>query len=360
MTAGPSEITLEVDVSAEVGHNHLWIAVDEHSELGGHESHIPQRAQRWTVQHTQEAGVSCASVDGIRGGDVCCPAACGHCADNFVRSGEYCAQFGGGEIPGSADHHSACCIGDIEASGRICDAAAGVTSPCISPESFEWRTYGGQDAPVKIFVEGGRHVLEIISGRDGGAKIRNVRFQDRGSCGFTTTRPLDPAAVATETAECQARLASLGTFCVGGNTVPGLTVTLPAVCDSTCAGEFISFYADCRDLLEVDGVDSRGLRTMDIFLDSCNAAPLAPPGVPSLSAEECTAQFADITQACCTPEKYCRTGVPTRCTASCVDPYLAFYRDCKPTLQAVQNVDMALYDELYDMCLAAQNRGGGH
>jgi hypothetical protein len=33
---------------------------------------------------------------------------------------------------------------------------------------------------------------------------------------------------------------------------------------------------------------------------------------------------------------------------------------CKPTLQAGQDVDKELYDELHNMCLAAQNRGGGH
>ena len=74
--------------------------------------------------------------------------------------------------------------------------------------------------------------------------------------------------------------------------------------------------------------------------------------------------------------------MPSRCSQSCIDPYLALYRDCKPTLQAVQNVEMRLFggcdgsslavagrsdkttvalaDELNDMCLRAQNAGGGH
>ena len=60
------------------------------------------------------------------------------------------SKFGGGEIPGSADHRSACCIGDIEASGRVCDPAAGVMAPCISSDSFEWRTYGGDETPAQI------------------------------------------------------------------------------------------------------------------------------------------------------------------------------------------------------------------
>ena len=38
---------------------------------------------------------------------------------------------------------------------------------------------------------------------------------------------------------------------------------------------------------------------------------------------------------------------------------LALYRDCQPTLQAVQNVDMTLYDDLNAMCLITQNGGGG-
>ena len=92
--------------------------------------------------------------------------------------------------------------------------------------------------------------------------------------------------------------------------MPGLSVSLPAVCDPSCAGEFISFHADCRDLLEADGVQPDGLRTLDIFLDSCNAAPPAPPDVPALSTEQCTDQFNEITASCCNPSKYCRTGVP--------------------------------------------------
>ncbi len=39
---------------------------------------------------------------------------------------------------------------------------------------------------------------------------------------------------------------------------------------------------------------------------------------------------------------------------------LALYRDCRPTLEAIQNVDMSLYEELHDMCLRTQNPGGGH
>jgi hypothetical protein len=57
---------------------------------------------------------------------------------------------------------------------------------------------------------------------------------------------------------------------------------------------------------------------------SCASAPPAPPDVPPLDTDACTAQFADVTTACCTPAKYCSgpTGIPNRCTASCVDPYL--------------------------------------
>ena len=92
-------------------------------------------------------------------------------------------------------------------------------------------------------------------------------------------------------------------------------------------------------------------------------SPCTPPDTPPLSTEECTAQFAGLNDACCTPAKYCRTGIPERCSRTCVDPFLALYRDCYPTLQSVQNVDTALYDQLHDMCVVEQNRGapgGGH
>lgn len=361
--AGPSEITFEFDVIAEQGHNNLWLAVDEHASIDGHASHIPQRAQRWTVERTPDEGPACDSVNGIRGADVCCPASCGHCGHNFnTPGGEHCAQLDPTQtIPGDTSGHSSCCIEDIERSGRICDAAAGIMAPCISSEAFEWRAN-----PTQLFVEAGDHVLEVIAGHDAGTKIRNARFVERGSCGFTDTRPVDAAAIAAETAECQGRLPDIGALCAGVSAsvpVPGLTgLSLPNSCSATCAQEYLSFHADCRQLLEADGVRSRGLHVLDMFLDSCNTAPPAPPDVPPLDTAACTAQFAGITAACCTPAKYCNgpTGIPTRCTATCVDPYLAFHRDCYPTLQAVQNVDITLYDELHDLCVVTQNRGGGH
>jgi hypothetical protein len=91
--AGPSEVTFEFDVIAPQGNNNLWLAIDELGD-GNHNSHIPQRAQRWTVQHTLEEGAACNTVGGIRGGDVCCPASCGHCGHNFgtglAAGGEHC------------------------------------------------------------------------------------------------------------------------------------------------------------------------------------------------------------------------------------------------------------------------------
>ena len=84
----------------------------------------------------------------------------------------------------------------------------GITAPCISSDAFEWRTNGAER-----FVEAGEHVLEVISGRDAGVLIRNVRFVDRGSCCFTDTRPTDAAAVAMETAECQERIPDITALC---------------------------------------------------------------------------------------------------------------------------------------------------
>ena len=128
-----------------------------------------------------------------------------------------------------------------------------------------------------IFVEGGDHVLRVYQGK-AGMKIRNVRLLDRGSCGFTDTRPVDPAAMNAETAECQARLTDLASSCPGGVPLPGLPeLSLPGTCYSGCAGDFISFHADCRDLLQTDGVQGNALRILDRFLISCNDAPPPPP-----------------------------------------------------------------------------------
>ena len=55
-----------------------------------------------------------------------------------------------------------------------------------------------------------------------------------------------------------------------------------------------SFHADCRQLLQADGVPGGALHTMDEFLHSCNGAPSPPPDTPPLSTEECTAQFAGL------------------------------------------------------------------
>ena len=245
-------------------------------------------------------------------------------------------------------------------------------APCLSGDGFEWRA-----SERKVFVEGGEHTLRVYA-LDDGAKIRNVRFGERGSCGFTDSMPQDPAVVEYQTALCQHRLAGLGGVCPStGAAVPGLEISLPDVCYSDCAGkslchfilqviflprhprrpahslvtylrtavaqwcgwragDFVEFHAECRQLLEADGVPGAGLRALDAFLDSCNAAPPPPPDAGALTDAECTAQFAGITDACCQPAKVCRSGVPSRCVDSCADPYLALYRDCRSTLQVSQ------------------------
>ena len=331
----------EIDTSAPRGQNVIWLGVNAGEWHQG--DPFPTFFAKHNIQRTLEAGPDCEDVGGIRGGDGCCPAECGTCGGSGC--GSRSNLFA---IPGDNGSGSACCVGSIRRSGRMCDASAGVTAPCLSPDAFEWRTIGGGVRGAQVFVEGGDHTLEIVAGK-AGTKIRDIRFTDRGSCGFTTTEPTDPAAIAAETAICQSRLTSLASFCPGGTQLPGLSVSLPSVCTSSCAGEFISLHASCRQLLEDDGVQGAALRTMDAFLDSCNSAPPSPPDVPPLSTEECTAQFEGLNSACCTPSKVCRSGVPSRCSASCVDPYLALYRDCRPTLEAIQNVDMALYDQLHGM-----------
>jgi hypothetical protein len=355
--AGPSELDFQVEVAAIQGQNRIYLGVD--SEDVGQSDHPPTAFFPITLQRTELEGPACEDVNGIRGGDACCPAECGTCG------GSGCGSRAQGvyAIPGDPTSGSGCCQGSITRSERVCDAATGITAPCSSPDPFEWRTVGGGDLGAQVFVEGGTHTLEIWH-KQAGAKIRNVRFNDRGSCGFTDQRPMDPAATAAQTALCQARLLTLGRTCGGGSPLPGLPqVSLPAVCTSDCAGDFTSFHADCRQLLQADGVPGGALHTMDEFLHSCNGAPSPPPDTPPLSTEECTAQFAGLNDACCTPAKYCRTGIPERCSRACVDPFLALYRDCYPTLQSVQNVDIALYDQLHDMCVVEQNRGapgGGH
>lgn len=353
--AGPSEIDFQVDVAAIQGQNKIYLGIDSADVATA--ARPPPAFFPVTLQRTPEEGPACEAVNGIRGGDACCPPECGTCG------GAGCGDRAPGLFvtPNDPSSGSACCQGRITASERVCDPANGVMAPCSSPDPFEWRTVGGGDNGHQVFVEGGAHTLEIWRGK-AGAKIRNVRFTDRGSCGFTDRAPTDPAAVAAETALCQARLLTLGTTCAGGSPLPGLQVSLPRVCTASCAADFISFYADCRQLLEDDGVAGGALHTLDEFLHSCNSAPPPPPDVPPLTTEQCTAQFAGLNDACCTPAKYCRTGIPSRCSASCVDPFLALYRDCYPTLQAVQNVDIALYDQLHGMCIETQNRGagGGH
>lgn len=360
--AGPSEISFDIDVSAQQGQNRVWIGVNSQDTVAG--GPPPSHLSPFTIQRTPQAGPSCDSVGGIRGGDVCCPAACGRCG------GYGCGQLPGPPIPGDPAQHSSCCVGSVTASERVCDpASADGMAPCNSPDPFEWRTYGDRSVARQIFVEGGEHTLEIYHGK-AGAKIRNVRFHDRGSCGFTDTRSVDPAAVSYATSMCQAQLGSLTTSCPGGSPVPGLTLSLPSVCTAGCAGEFISYHADCRDLLQASGTPGGALRTLDQFLDSCNTAPPSPPDVPALSMDECTAQFSTLNDACCSPAKYCSSGIPSRCTSTCVDPYLALHRDCLPALRTIAcaadpaNCDdiMASYDRLADMCVVTMNHpaGGGH
>ena len=360
--AGPSEIDFEVDVEAAQDENQIYIAVNSAEWQPG--DPYPTFYAAVTLQRTPTGGPTCDAVNGIRGGDVCCPAECGSCGGSGCGSrvpGLYV-------VPGDPTSGSACCSGAISRSERTCDADARILAPCVSPDSFRWRPVGGGVRGAQMFVEGGEHTLEIFH-RKAGTKIRNIRFTDRGSCGFTDSSPTDPALVATETAMCQVRLQSLATTCPGGTPLPGLlAVSLPRVCMSDCASDFISFHADCRQLLQTDSVPGTALHALDMFLDSCNSAPPSPPEVPPLTTEQCTAQFANLVSdsttstqqlicarlcilgcfnllhvrpqnvACCTPAKYCTSGVPSRCASTCVDPFLSLYRDCYPTLQAVQNV----------------------
>ena len=114
-------------------------------------------------------------------------------------------------------------------------------APCLSGDGFEWRA-----SERKVFVEGGEHTLRVYA-LDDGAKIRNVRFGERGSCGFTDSMPQDPAVVEYQTALCQHRLAGLGGVCPStGAAVPGLEISLPDVCYSDCAGKSL-----CHFILQV-------------------------------------------------------------------------------------------------------------
>ena len=109
--------------------------------------------------------------------------------------------------------------------------------------------------------------------------------------GWTDTAPTDPAAVAAQTALCQVRLVTLGNSCPAPDRtppLPGLSIALGSVCSTGCASDFISFHADCRQLLQADGVPGAALHQMDMFLDSCNTAPPSPPNVPPLTTAQCT------------------------------------------------------------------------
>jgi hypothetical protein len=175
--AGPSEIDFEVDIAAIQGQNQLYFGIDTAGWQPG--DRHPIFYAKVTIQRTETEGPSCEdpSINGIRGGDACCSTACGTCGGSGC-GGRAPNEFA---IPGDATSGSGCCQGSIARTDRVC-GDPGVTAPCISPDPFEWRTVGGGVRGAQMFVEGGDHTLEVISAKDG-AKIRNIRFTDRGSCG---------------------------------------------------------------------------------------------------------------------------------------------------------------------------------
>lgn len=174
--AGPSEIDFELDIAAIQGQNQVYLGID--ADVWAPGDHPPTFYAKVTIEHTQTEGPDCddPSINGIRGGDACCPTSCGTCGGSSCGSRDPTVFA----VPGDPTSSSGCCQGSISRTDRIC-GDPGVTAPCISPDPFEWRVVGGGVRGAQVFVEGGDHTLEIFSAKDG-AKIRNIRFTDRGSC----------------------------------------------------------------------------------------------------------------------------------------------------------------------------------
>jgi hypothetical protein len=154
-------------------------------------------AETWHAHTTATSSqAQCAAIGGLgrEYGGVCCASSCGVCA------GGDAGDLACSSLPGGAD---ACCGSNIANAGVECG-----TPPCWMAEPFEWHTPrvnadgvtletcndpACMSNPLRVYhVNPGLHTL-ILHQREDGAKVRNVRFEHRGSCGFAVEAQLPEA-----------------------------------------------------------------------------------------------------------------------------------------------------------------------
>ena len=197
-TCGRIEMTFVCDIASEVSFSYeilapsgnddsFYIALETDCLGGGRNAGQCGNAGPYRTPQTWHAGTTpvsattqCVAAGGIPNGNVCCDAGCGVCG------GSSCGDRPGG--PGS------CCSGTITEASTPCGGAAAGLPPCLMPEPWEWHvplvgtdgttlTSHG-DHPLQVYhVQPGLHKL-ILHQREDGAKVRRIRFENRGSCGF--------------------------------------------------------------------------------------------------------------------------------------------------------------------------------
>ena len=188
----PSEVSFSYEVLTPSGNDDSFrIQVDANGRQG--------QAQTWHAHTTAASSAAqCEAFGGLgrEYGGICCSASCGVCA-------------GGGtcrDMPGGAD---ACCGSNIQRAtaadpvGMECGPDS--PPPCWVREPFEWRTPRVNDDgrtletcedascegnPLRVYhVQPGLHTL-IVHQREDGAKLKAIRFEHRGSCGFAVDAQL--------------------------------------------------------------------------------------------------------------------------------------------------------------------------
>lgn len=98
--AGPSEITIDLDIAGSQGHNRLSFGIDNDDA----DPLAPDSVWfTWTFEHTPDPGPNCDDVGGVRSGDICCPAECNHCAR--------CGHLAPGQPVPAWEDAGVCCIG---------------------------------------------------------------------------------------------------------------------------------------------------------------------------------------------------------------------------------------------------------